>query len=87
MKREILIVLLQRIFKHSFYRNSETSSKLIFILYLESKPEIDINYPSEAYGDLMALVMKHKFNNATGNAIKYNICMIFMILIEQFIFF
>ncbi|GBC29299.2 hypothetical protein GLOIN_2v1762814 [Rhizophagus irregularis DAOM 181602=DAOM 197198] len=35
----------------------------------ESKPEINVNYPSEAYGDLMALVTKHKLNNATGNAI------------------
>ncbi|GET64361.1 hypothetical protein GLOIN_2v1762814 [Rhizophagus irregularis DAOM 181602=DAOM 197198] len=35
----------------------------------ESKPEINVNYSSEAYGDLMALVTKHKLNNATGNAI------------------
>ncbi|GET57016.1 hypothetical protein GLOIN_2v1790920 [Rhizophagus irregularis DAOM 181602=DAOM 197198] len=35
----------------------------------ESKPEINVNYPSEAYGDLMVLVTKHKLNNATGNAI------------------
>ncbi|GET52354.1 hypothetical protein GLOIN_2v1762814 [Rhizophagus irregularis DAOM 181602=DAOM 197198] len=35
----------------------------------ESKPEINVNYPSEAYSDLMALVTKYKLNNATGNAI------------------
>lgn len=42
--------------------------------YLENiLDEIDseeiVNFPNEAYGDLMALVTKHKLNNATGNAI------------------
>ena len=31
--------------------------------------EANIDYPNEAYGDLMALVMKHKLNNTTSNAI------------------
>ena|SRR5688572_4456445 len=42
--------------------------------YLENiLEEIDseeiASFPNEAYGDLMALVTKHKLNNATGNAI------------------
>lgn len=28
-----------------------------------------VKYPNEAYADLMALVIKHKLNNKTGNAI------------------
>ena len=35
----------------------------------ESESEVNVNYPNEAYGDLMALVTKHKLNNKTGNAI------------------
>ena len=35
----------------------------------ESESEVNANYPNEAYGDLMALVTKHKLNNKTGNAI------------------
>jgi hypothetical protein len=35
----------------------------------ESEPETTVNYPSEAYGDLMSLVTKHKLSNVTGNAI------------------
>jgi len=35
----------------------------------ESEFEVNANYPNEAYGDLMALVTKHKLNNKTGNAI------------------
>jgi hypothetical protein len=37
----------------------------------EEKPEaeINVNYPNEAYGDLMSLVTKYKVNNVTGNAI------------------
>ena len=31
--------------------------------------EVDASFPNEAYGDLMALVTKHKLNNASGNAI------------------
>jgi hypothetical protein len=31
--------------------------------------EANTDYPNEAYGDLMALVTKHKLNNAAGNAI------------------
>lgn len=35
----------------------------------ESEPEVNTDYPNEAYGDLMALVTKNKLNNKTGNAI------------------
>lgn len=35
----------------------------------EFESEINATYPNEAYGDLMALVTKHKLSNATGNAI------------------
>ena len=35
----------------------------------ESESEVNANYPNEAYGDLIALVTKHKLNNKTGNAI------------------
>lgn len=35
----------------------------------ESEPEINPDYPNEAYGDLMSLVTKHKLSNKTGNAI------------------
>lgn len=35
----------------------------------ESEPEMNPDYPNEAYGDLMSLVTKHKLSNATGNAI------------------
>ena len=35
----------------------------------EPEPEINTNYPNEAYGDLMSLVTKHKLSNVTGNAI------------------
>ena len=28
--------------------------------------EVDASFPNEAYGDLMALVTKHKLNNASG---------------------
>ena len=35
----------------------------------ESEPEMNVNYPNEAYKDLMALVTKYKLNNKTGNAI------------------
>ena len=34
-----------------------------------SENEVNVDYPNEAYGDLMALVTKYKLNNATGNAI------------------
>jgi hypothetical protein len=35
----------------------------------ESESEVNADFPNEAYGDLMALVTKHKLNNKTGNAI------------------
>src|SRR2546429_4965215 len=35
----------------------------------KSESEVNANYPNEAYGDLMALVAKHKLNNKMGNAI------------------
>src|SRR4051812_2281318 len=35
----------------------------------ESELEMNSDYPNEAYGDLMLLVMKHKLSNTTGNAI------------------
>src|SRR5215211_5697672 len=31
--------------------------------------EVDSSFPNEVYGDLMALVTKHKLNNMSGNAI------------------
>lgn len=31
--------------------------------------EVDASFPNEAYGDLMALVTKHKLNNTSSNAI------------------
>ena len=34
-----------------------------------NEEESNVNYPNEAYGDLMSLVTKRKLNNATGNAI------------------
>ncbi|GES87430.1 hypothetical protein GLOIN_2v1768858 [Rhizophagus clarus] len=33
------------------------------------KAKINMNYPNEAYGDLMSLVTKYKLSNVTGNAI------------------
>ena len=39
------------------------------ILEVESEPEVNLNYPNEAYADLMALATKHKLSNKTGNAI------------------
>ena len=35
----------------------------------ESEPEMNANYPNEAYADLMTLVTKYKLTNAMGNAI------------------
>ena len=35
----------------------------------ESESEVNADYPNEAYGDLMALVIKNKLNNKAGNAI------------------
>lgn len=35
----------------------------------ESEPEMNADYPNEAYADLMTLVTKYKLTNATGNAI------------------
>src|SRR6266480_2506879 len=35
----------------------------------ESESEVNADFPNEAYGNLMALVTKHKLNNKTGNAI------------------
>ncbi len=35
----------------------------------ETEPEINVDYPNEAYADLMTLVTKYKLTNATGNAI------------------
>src|SRR5256884_4967158 len=35
----------------------------------EFELEMNSDYPNEAYGDLMSLVMKHKLSNAMGNAI------------------
>jgi hypothetical protein len=34
----------------------------------ESEPEVNLDYPNEAYSDLMTLVTKYKVNNKTGNA-------------------
>ena len=39
------------------------------ILEEESDPKVKVNYPNEAYADLMTLVTKYKLTNATGNAI------------------
>ena len=35
----------------------------------ESEPEMNADYPNEAYADLMTLITKYKLSNATGNAI------------------
>ncbi len=35
----------------------------------EPEPEINANYPNEAYGNLISLVKKHKLSNVIGNAI------------------
>jgi hypothetical protein len=35
----------------------------------ESEPEMNADYPNEAYADLMTLVTKYKLTNTTGNAI------------------
>lgn len=35
----------------------------------EHEPEMNIEYPNEAYADLMTLVTKHKLSNSTGDAI------------------
>ena len=35
----------------------------------ESEPEMNADYPNEAYADLMILITKYKLTNATGNAI------------------
>lgn len=48
---------------------SEMSFNENDILEEESEPEMNPDYPNEAYGDLMSLVTKHKLSNATGNAI------------------
>jgi hypothetical protein len=35
----------------------------------EQEPEMNVEYPNEAYADLMTLVIKHKLSNSVGNAI------------------
>ena len=35
----------------------------------ESEPEMNADYPNEAYADLMTLITKYKLSNAMGNAI------------------
>lgn len=40
----------------------------VFEEVFEEDSEVKAYYPNEAYGDLMALVTKHKLNNTAGNA-------------------
>jgi hypothetical protein len=49
--------------------NSDKDEDILEDILEESEPEINPNYPNEAYGDLMALVTKHKLNNKAGDAI------------------
>ena len=49
--------------------NSNKDEDILEDTLEESEPEVNANYPNEAYGDLMALVTKHKLTNNTGNAI------------------
>jgi len=49
--------------------NSNKDEDILEDTLEESEPEVNTNYPNEAYGDLMALVTKHKLTNNTGNAI------------------
>ena len=54
-------------------RSIEISQDILEDFLEESKPEtepkINVDYPNEAYADLMTLVTKYKLTNATGNAI------------------
>ena len=49
--------------------NSNKDEDILEDTLEESEPEVNANYPNEEYGDLMALVTKHKLTNNTGNAI------------------
>jgi hypothetical protein len=49
--------------------NEDPAFEDILDILEESESEVNVNYPNEAYGDLMTLVTKHKLNNKAGNAI------------------
>ena len=52
------------------YSNSKSESFMTSQDILKEKvSEVNVNYPNEAYEDFIILVIKHKFSNATGNAI------------------
>ena len=53
----------------SVFENILEESEVFENILEESESEVNVDYPNEAYGDLMALVTKHKLNNKTGNAI------------------
>ena len=49
--------------------NEDVLEDILEDILEESEPEMNADYPNEAYSDLMSLVTKHKLSNATGNAI------------------
>lgn len=51
------------------FNEDSVMEDVLDILENTSEDEVNADYPNEAYGDLMALVTKHKLNNTAGNAI------------------